>query len=144
MFTSSQMEYEKLKNIWLQNNYQFHTYTDKNVKKKTFVIKGLHKDTEIEDLTSELQASNYTVSNINLMKNTKQPMFMVTLTTNVQLKQIRQNVCYLGNTKIEKLHKLHKQEKNYTMLQMSGMGTCNKQLLRQTSLPKMCWRTSHT
>lgn len=34
------------------------SFTDKNVKKETFVINELHKDTEIEDLMSELQTFN--------------------------------------------------------------------------------------
>lgn len=100
VFTENQNEYQRLKSIWQQNNYQFHTYSDKNSKKRTLVIKGLHENTEVQDLKIELESLNYEVHSINLMKNTKQPMFMVTLNENVQIKQIKQEVKYLGHTKI--------------------------------------------
>ena len=101
VFTANQIDYEQLKSIWQQNNLQFHTYTDKNVKKRTYVIKGLHKDTDIQELKQELERMNYTILSVYQMKNTRQPLYMVTFTSNIQLKALQHKVPYLQYTKIE-------------------------------------------
>lgn len=71
VFTANQIEYEQLKSIWQQNNLKFHTYTEKNVKKRTYVIKGLHKDTDIQDLKQELERMNYTIFSVYQKKHTR-------------------------------------------------------------------------
>lgn len=100
VFTENHAEYEKLKNNWQRNDCQFHTYSDKNNKKRTLVIKGLHEKTDVQQLKLELESHEYEVHSINLMKNTKQPMYMVTLNGNAQINQIKQQVRFLDHTKI--------------------------------------------
>lgn len=48
VFTDNHAEYEKLKNNWQRNECQFHTYSDKNTKKRTLVIKVNKKRTRTQ------------------------------------------------------------------------------------------------
>lgn len=86
--------------LWQQGQLDFHTYTDKTVKRRTYVLKGLHKDTDNDDMKQELTDLGYDIANINLMNNTKQTKHMVTLTGDVNLKQLQQKVIYLGSMRI--------------------------------------------
>lgn len=101
VFTTTKEQYELLKEIWHQQELSFHTYTDKNEKRKTFVIKGLHEQTDCQDIKLELLELGYETINVNVMKNTIQPKYMVTMKGNVQLNKLRQSVKHITSTKIE-------------------------------------------
>lgn len=95
-----------LKQKWQQIN--FHTYTPKSDKKRTYVIKGLHNYADINEIKHDLKAMGYKVANINPMRNTKQTKYMVTFLENMQIKQLSQLAKYICNTKIIWEHYINK------------------------------------
>jgi len=72
VFTSNLEQHSKLKKIWQLRKINFHTYTDKTDKRRTYVIKGLHNQTDINDIKQDLEEMGYKVANLNVMKNTIQ------------------------------------------------------------------------
>ncbi|CAG5093078.1 Protein of unknown function, partial [Cotesia congregata] len=86
IFTTSMVDYTKLVEHLKATNVKFHTYSLKNEKKKTFVIKGLHEVTKPEHVQTELQEIGFDNTQVSLMKGTKYPIFMVAVTANTHLK----------------------------------------------------------
>lgn len=86
IFTTDMKDYEKLKRNWQQNKLQFHTYTDKTVKKRAFVIRGLHRTMNISELIAELTSLDINVIALNIMRNTVKLMYMLTTDTVVTVK----------------------------------------------------------
>lgn len=98
VFTSNHEQYTLLKERWLKNNIRFHTYaTDK---RRTFVIRGLHNQTETAEIKQDLEAMGYKVINLNIMNNTNQTKHMVTFKGNIQKKQLEQQARYICSTKV--------------------------------------------
>ncbi|XP_076660776.1 uncharacterized protein LOC143364175 [Halictus rubicundus] len=100
VFTTTQEQYTLLKDIWIQKNFKFHTYTNKTEKRKTYVIQGLHNQTEIEDIERELKELGYTIQKINLMKNTKHPKHMVIIVGNTNINKLKQEIRHINNVRV--------------------------------------------
>lgn len=72
----------------------------KGKKRRMYVIKGLHEHVKPEEIKENLEESRLVIYNINLMKGTKKPIFMVTIAT-VKLSLIKQKEQYVCYTKVE-------------------------------------------
>lgn len=108
VFTSNHEQYSLLKERWLTNKINFHTYTDKTEKRRTYVIRGLHSQIETNEIKQDLETIGYKVININTMKNTTQTKHMVTIQGNIQMKQLNHQAKYVCNTKISWEHYISK------------------------------------
>lgn len=100
VFLYNKKDYETLSTAWKSKNIKYHTYTSKEEKRRTYIIKGLHAYTKPEEIKEDLEASGIIVHNISLMKGTKKPIFMVT-TSMVKLTLLMQKVQYVCYTKVE-------------------------------------------
>ncbi|CAD6221968.1 GSCOCG00011677001-RA-CDS, partial [Cotesia congregata] len=79
---------------------KFHTYSLKNEKKKTLVIKGLHEETNPGDIQAELMEIGIEAKQVSLMKGTNYPIFIVAVTVDTLLKHVKQKARLLCNTKV--------------------------------------------
>lgn len=85
---------------WQQQNVHFHAYTGKLEKRRTFVIRGLHEETDTNDIKTELEEQDFEILNINKMKGTKFPLFMVTIKGDIKINKLNTQHQYITNTKI--------------------------------------------
>ena len=100
IFTSNYEDFDILKRQYETTNIEFHTYTDKRKKKYTFVVKGLHDNEETTQILNELKEYKLNAVNINKMKNTAQPSFMVTFEEYITLNTLKKEVRHLNYTKV--------------------------------------------
>ncbi|GJQ66435.1 hypothetical protein Trydic_g13267 [Trypoxylus dichotomus] len=82
------------------NEVPFYTYTPRAEKTLAYLIKGLHYECECEDVKNELLELNVCVKTVVKFKNTKHPIFMITVPKSVTIKQLQVQVRYLQHTKI--------------------------------------------
>lgn len=101
VFTTNTPDDEKLKTHWKESEVKFHTYTEKKNKKKILVVKGLHKQTNIEEMKKELIENGLEVSKINKMRGTSRPMYMVTVPINTKLGEVQKTLKDIQHTKVE-------------------------------------------
>ncbi|KAK9721117.1 hypothetical protein QE152_g21706 [Popillia japonica] len=78
----------------------FYTYTPRAEKTMAFLIKGLHYECETEDVKNELVELNFKVLSVVKFKNTKLPIYMITVPKTVNLKLLQTKVRYLQNTRV--------------------------------------------
>ncbi|KAM0734036.1 Nucleic-acid-binding protein from transposon X-element [Formica fusca] len=100
VFLSNYRDYEALSQTWKNKEVKFHTYTAKDEKRRTYVLKGLHELVKPEEIKENLKELGITVHNINLMKGTRKPMFMVSVTT-IKLNVLKQKAQFLCYTRVE-------------------------------------------
>ncbi|KAK2577593.1 hypothetical protein KPH14_012704, partial [Odynerus spinipes] len=108
VYTSTTTDFKLLKQRWQDKKVQFHTYTEKQERRRTYVIRGLHKDTDVAVMKKEMEELGFPVTSMNIMKNTRIPLFMVTVAVDVQLGLLKQKVQYLAYTKITWEHYVNK------------------------------------
>lgn len=125
VFTSNYKQFSLLKQKWQQSKINFHTYTLKSDKRRTYVIKGLHNYVDINEIKHDLEEMGYKVANINPIKNTKQTKYMVTFLGNMQIKQQSQLAKYICNTKIIWEHYINKRITQCRRCQGWGHATIN-------------------
>lgn len=99
--TETQEDYQKLIRILDADRAQYHTFTLKEQKTKAFVIKGLPKNLDIEDIKRELEEYEIQVNNCNEMRGTHNPLYMITIYGNMNIKILAHQVRYLSHTKIK-------------------------------------------
>ncbi|GJQ87840.1 hypothetical protein Trydic_g1808 [Trypoxylus dichotomus] len=80
------------------NEVPFYTYTPRAEKTLAFLIKGLHYECECEDIKNELLELNISVKSVVKFKNTKHPIFMITVPKTVSIKQLQVQVSARRNT----------------------------------------------
>ncbi|KAI4490167.1 hypothetical protein M0802_010892 [Mischocyttarus mexicanus] len=89
LHTSTLEDFNHIKEKWARDNIKFHTYTTKSEKRKTYVIYGMHHGITAEDIKKELEDLNIVVYNVNAMRGTSRPMFMVTTSAATKLAQLQ-------------------------------------------------------
>lgn len=89
-FTTSHEQYSHLKTTWQAKGINFHTYTDRNKKQRTYVIRGLHNEVELDQIKQDIEERGYQVQKVNAMKNTRQTKHMITFMGNIQLQLLNQ------------------------------------------------------
>jgi hypothetical protein len=92
--------YDKVKRRWIEENVCFHTYTGKNDKRHTYVIKGLHGDIDATDISEELRSKSIDVINVNKMKGTIRPMYMVSIRGETKLSTLTNVAKYICYTRV--------------------------------------------
>lgn len=101
VFTTTVSDYEKLKTHWQESDVKFHTYTEKRNKKKVFVVKGLHDQTNVDEMKKEMNEMGLEAEKINKMRGTTRPMFMVTVPMYKNLGEVQRSIKYLQYTKVQ-------------------------------------------
>ncbi|KAI4484928.1 hypothetical protein M0802_012948 [Mischocyttarus mexicanus] len=97
LHTSTLEDFNHIKEKWTRDNIKFHTYPTKGEKRKTYVIYGKHHGITDEDIKLELEDLNIVVYNVNAMKGTSRPMFMVTTSAATNLAQLQDKVPDINN-----------------------------------------------
>lgn len=100
VYTTCISDYQLLKDQWQNTKVQFHTFTVKENKKRIFVIRGLHAESNVAQMLDELKELGFDATQANLMKNTSRPLFMITFSADTTLTHLKQKVQYLSYTKI--------------------------------------------
>ena len=100
VFTTSANDYKVLKELWIDNKIEFHTYTEKNNKKRAYVVRGLHAETDIIEISEDIKKQGFSAIKINLMKNTARPLYMATFSADIKLTELKQKIKFLCYTKI--------------------------------------------
>lgn len=101
ILTTDQNDYENLLRRFKESEVNFHTYTLKTDKRKTYVLSGLHTQVSIEEIKAEIEEQGLMVHNVSRMKGTKRLLFMITVPATYNLSQMNskiQSICY---TKIQ-------------------------------------------
>ncbi|GFX92002.1 nucleic-acid-binding protein from transposon X-element [Trichonephila clavipes] len=87
LYSDNSEQYHKLLQFVKQNNFQFHAITPKHDRPIKVVIKGLPRDSKIEDIQNDLLEQGFLETKISQLTGriTKQklPIFMVTLPRNI-------------------------------------------------------------
>lgn len=96
IFLHNKTDYVALDTVWKNKDIKFHTYASKEEKRRTYVIKGLHAQTKPEKIKDHLEEEGIVVHNVNLIKGTVKPIFMVTVAIAKlnTLKQKMHHICY--------------------------------------------------
>ncbi|KAI4503810.1 hypothetical protein M0802_001213 [Mischocyttarus mexicanus] len=97
LHTSKLDDFNHIKEKWVRDNIKFHTYTTKDDKRKTYVIYGMHHGITSEDIKLELKDLNIVVYNVNAMRGTSRPKFMVTTSVATKLAQLQDKSMSLSN-----------------------------------------------
>ena len=92
VFTTSANDYKVLKELWIDNKIEFHTYTEKNNKKRVYVVRGLHAETDITQISDDIKDQVFSAIKINLMKNTARPLYMATFSADTKLAELKQKI----------------------------------------------------
>ncbi|CAK9820020.1 Nucleic-acid-binding protein from transposon X-element [Anthophora quadrimaculata] len=100
IFTTTQDDYNKLKQEYQERKIEFHTYTLHNERRKTFVVRGLHPKMEEKDLKEDLLAQGLSLTNIHVMKGTVTPLYMISLPVTVKISFLNKKIKYICNTKV--------------------------------------------
>lgn len=105
--------YDTIKDILVKNNTQFFTYTPKNRRPKSLILKGIRNEPEAEDIKNEINSMN--LNNVNIIKVAKikynksdqsRYHYLVQISNDSTIKEIT-NIKYLAYQRIkwEKPHK---------------------------------------
>ncbi|KAM0726761.1 Nucleic-acid-binding protein from transposon X-element [Formica fusca] len=98
--TETQEDYKKLIAILESDGAQYHTFIPKDRKAKAFVIRGLPKNIDNQDIKNELKEFDIQVNNCNEMTGTHNPLYMVTILGSINIRILVHKVKYLNHTKI--------------------------------------------
>ncbi|KAI4475131.1 hypothetical protein M0802_015269 [Mischocyttarus mexicanus] len=101
LHTSTLEDFNHIKEKWVRDNIKFYTYTTKGDKRKTYVMYRMHYGITVEEIKLELEDLNIVVYNVNAMRGTSRPMFMVTTIAATKLAQLQDKVryhCYMKVT----------------------------------------------
>lgn len=100
VFSTEVQTSENIKKLLIDNKYEYFTYTPKNLRPKTVILKGIRGDFSEEDIMNELKERKLkNVSIIKLSKivfNKHQPNnyhFLVKVSSDSQLKQLTNIAC---------------------------------------------------
>lgn len=99
VFLHNRKDYDTLFKVWKSRQIKFHTYTSKEEKRRTYIIKGLHDRIETSEVKESLEQLDITVHNISLMKGTMKPMFLVAV-DKIKLGILKQKAQYVCYTKV--------------------------------------------
>ncbi|GFT26329.1 putative RNA-directed DNA polymerase from transposon X-element [Trichonephila clavipes] len=94
LYTNTSIEYHKLLNLLDQHRFQYHVITPKDERPIKVVIKGLPRNTDINDIKSDLVDQGFNETKVSQLigRITKQklPVFMITLPRNIHNAKIFQ------------------------------------------------------
>ena len=107
-------DYEKIMEIWKEKEIKFHTYTRKEDKKRTYVLSGLHNQTDNEEIKSDLEQQGIMAMKVNKLKGVSRSKYMITVPNTKNLRHLQNKIKYVCHTR--PLGKLYHQEKNNAML----------------------------
>lgn len=127
-------EYLKLENT---NNTYFDTYTPNEQNTHAFVVRGLDNAPTEEQLRNAFQDEH----ELELLKvykmNTKdRQLYLIVTSSVITLRYLSKNIRYVLSVRIT--FEERRNNRNYTMPQLSIMGACNLDLLPRGSLRPMC------
>ncbi|GFU47144.1 nucleic-acid-binding protein from transposon X-element [Trichonephila clavipes] len=94
LYTNTSIDYHKLINLLNQHRFQYHVITPKDERPIKVVIKGLPRNTDINDIKSDLVDQGFNETKVSQLigRITKQklPVFMITLPRNIHNTKIFQ------------------------------------------------------
>lgn len=84
-----------------ENNVPFHTYTTNEAKTHAFVLRGLHKNIQTEEIKEDIEY-NYDMKIINIfpMKTTFSPLYLIITTSDITLSALQNKIKHVLHTKI--------------------------------------------
>ncbi|KAK9710006.1 hypothetical protein QE152_g26265 [Popillia japonica] len=78
----------------------FYTFTSRNERTYAYLIKGLHCEIEVQDVKDELVKLEIPVVGVEKFKNTKNPIFMITVPKSIAVKELYSKAKYLQITRV--------------------------------------------
>lgn len=106
IFINDYEEYENYKEILEKEDISFHSYTPKNEKPHSFVLKGINSSPdEMQTITEEIKSDlnekhNIIAKNVFQLKTKGRSLFVVQTNNTIHLKYLTNNVRYVYHTKI--------------------------------------------
>ena len=97
--TSTTSDYKELIRN-LDENTQYHTYTNRKNKTRVFVVRELPSDLITKNITQELQELGIEALKCNPMRGTTKPLYMIITKDNVSTKTLNQKIKFLSYTRV--------------------------------------------
>lgn len=95
LITNSIEDYEQIKNIFKEVNTNYFTFTPKDHKPKTIILKGLNEDEEVNEIKKSIENFNIKVLNVSQLKtkrsiatNNKLPLYIIQCTSDTDMRQL--------------------------------------------------------
>lgn len=102
LYINDRKEYEKCMEVLEKEDISFHSYTLKEEKPHSFVIKGIDSEPATEDIQNDLETKhNLKVKNVFKLKTKGRGVYMVQTDNTIYLKYLINNVRYVCHTKIQ-------------------------------------------
>lgn len=100
IFFNNNEDYRKFLNQ-VGDNIEYHTYTSKDKKTKAFVIYNLNSDFTDQEIKEALQKEfDLSIDRLSKLKNTKSPIYLVTIKNPINKTQLNKQCSLILNTKI--------------------------------------------
>lgn len=110
IFINDHEEYQNYKEILEKEDISFHSYTVKEEKPHSFVIKGIDSSPSDEEIKSDLEMKfNLNIKKVFKLKTKGTNLFVVQTDNTIHLKYLINNVRYVCHTKI-RWERLNKQD----------------------------------
>ena len=83
-----------------RRNIEYHTFSGRDERRNTYVIKGLQGGWSSQEVREALAARGVDVFNVNLMKNVLSPIYVISTNKNISLSMLKEKVGVLLYTKV--------------------------------------------
>lgn len=101
IFVKNTEEFKKCRQILEDENISYHTYTLKEEKPHSFVLKGIDSNPTVDEIKYDLEnRHNINIKNIFKLKNTKRGIYVIQTDNSIHLKYLSNNIRYVCHTKI--------------------------------------------
>ena len=98
--TYHKSSHQAVQNLLKLRQFQFYTFAGRDERRNTFVIKGLRGGWSCDEVKDALAEKGIVTTNVNLMKNVKTPIYIISTSKDVTLNILKQKANVILYTKV--------------------------------------------